>query len=104
MSGDHMRSLDTILADLLRLLQRPGADTGWTRYSTVDEAVALVESLRRRAAQGDGAVLREVWFHCLPTGTFQEIALSSGWHDEFTRLADEVDALTSSTGPGSTAP
>ena len=58
-------------------------------YSSLMDAEAALKEIDDAVARMDTATL-EVFF--LPTGPLQELALSSGWGDEFVALADRFDA------------
>lgn len=52
-----------------------------------------------RARRGDASRLPELRYSLAPTSHLSEIAISSGWHDAYTMLANEFDELY--TGHGS---
>ena len=74
--GDRLGEL---IGELLSILRTGEHDLTWTRYDTVEQLIAELEELRDRIADGDDAARRQFRFLCLPTGTFDVIAISSGW-------------------------
>lgn len=92
---DGTAALLAVLADVRAMLARPGNDYTWSSFidagAALDEAVAVVRAGGTPAACG-------VLF--APTGPIQEVALSSGWGDEFLDLADRFDAaMRAARGP-----
>jgi hypothetical protein len=74
-----------------RLIALPENDFTWSSF--IDQEAALEELDDLIEALEDGtadAFAMHVLF--LPTGPIQEVALSSGWGDEFVALADRFDA------------
>lgn len=63
------------------------------RYDEVDELVADLDQHVARLRQDDLSGLRELGFMFAPTGSFCEIAASSGWLDEYTELGNRFDGL-----------
>lgn len=89
-----MRPLASILTDTLALMARPDTDLGWSSpFDSMDGALEHVRRLRDQAAASDASALKEAVLLFLPTGALQEMALASGWHDQYMQLASEVDAL-----------
>ena len=85
----------SILDESAVLLASPESEAGiWSGFDTILEARAELERLRGRCV---GTLDRDVWgdlfIWFMPTGSMQEIALESGWHDEYMELAARFDAL-----------
>src|SRR3954464_2302717 len=81
-------SVQRLISDLLVELRRQPLDTAWSSYSDSDALIRDVEALAERLKAGDKAAQQELRVLFLPTGDLQETAMSSGWHDEYMRLAD----------------
>ena len=89
-----MRDLAAILTDTLALMNCPKADLGWSSlFDSMPQAVEHVRRLREQATARDASALKEAVYLFLPTGALQEMAIASGWYDEYMQLADEVDTL-----------
>ena len=84
------RSMIEILLEARRLVERPGNDFLWSGWEGVTDAVAEIDGYVERLRAGED-VRPSILF--LPTGPLQELALSSGWGDEFLALADRYDAV-----------
>jgi hypothetical protein len=94
--------VDDLLAVMLearRLIALPENDFSWSSFidqkSALEEIDEIISDLEEGTAHARGVA---VLF--LPTGPMQEVALSSGWGDEFVALADRFD-LTAAAHVGS---
>jgi hypothetical protein len=68
-------------------------ESDWSPLTPAEVAKKLREEIA--AAKRGGAVDRlVVSVEFAPTSTIQEIAMANGWHDEYERLAQVVDAYT----------
>ena len=76
-----MSDLDAIVTELRALVARPDNDF---LYSWWDDAAAALAEL-------DGITRDGLATLFLPTSGLQELAISSGWGDEFNALADRFD-------------
>jgi hypothetical protein len=84
--------LTALLAETRALLARPDNDFAWSSFQ--DAAAALTELDALIAAVRAGAVPYALHTLFAPTGPIQEVAISSGWGEEFLALADRLDALS----------
>lgn len=112
--GDNRRMtrdrLSDLIGDLLSILRTGEHDVSWSRYATLSEAINDLEHLRGRIEQGDAAARERFKLLCAPTGSIDEIAISSGWADTWTKLVNgqyraefQAPALDSADQPQSAA-
>jgi hypothetical protein len=86
--------LVAIIDELLSIVQSGPQDVDWQPW--YEDERQLIDDLRDhadRARRGDGSRLPELKFMLAPTGALNEVAFSSGWGDDYVRLADHFDAL-----------
>jgi hypothetical protein len=81
-----------MVRDLLVLLRSNELETDRTALSTGSELIAEVESVEVSLA-GDPAAAEDLALHFAPTGVLQEVAVSSGFHDEYMQLASRHDKV-----------
>ncbi len=87
-------SITRIVGDLLARLRATPQDTGWSSsYPNGDALVRDVEKLSGLIEQGDADADRTLRLLFAPTGALQETAMSSGWSDDYMRLAGRLDAI-----------
>jgi hypothetical protein len=72
------------------LLARPGNDYAWSSFQDAEAAVAEIDELA--AVVRGGGVPSGLSILFAPTGPIQEVAISSGWGEEFLTLAGRFDA------------
>ncbi len=83
-------TLLAVLDDARALLERPGNDFTWSSFADADAAVGEIDELAAAVRAGGVPFALGVLF--APTGPIQEVAISSGWGQEFLILADRFDA------------
>ncbi len=79
-----------VLRDVRAMLALAGNDFTWSSF--VDGPAALDEIDRMIDGVLAGGTPSGLSILFAPTGPIQEVALSSGWGDEFLELADRFDA------------
>lgn len=79
-----------VFEDAKVLVARPGNDFSYSGWAGVSGAYAELDVVLAALRGGDGSGVDSIYF--LPTGPLQELAISSGWGDEFLALADRFDA------------
>ncbi|GGM29475.1 hypothetical protein ACFFX1_47935 [Dactylosporangium sucinum] len=84
-------ALLAVLADARAMLARPGNDFSWSSFADAQTALAELDAFAAAVRSG---VATPAGLPVLfaPTGPIQEVALSSGWGDEFLELAGRFDA------------
>lgn len=83
-----------VLVETKVWLSRSENDFVWSSWDSVDEALTEIEGHIARVKNGDGSRVYRLQLIFAPTGPMQEVAISSGWGDEFLSLASRFDATT----------
>jgi len=89
----HAALIDVLL-EARTLLSRPDNDFSRSTWDDAAEAVAEIDAALKRVRADDVAPGRmpiAITVLFAPTGPLQEVALSSGWGDEFLAVADRFD-------------
>ncbi|MDG6108062.1 hypothetical protein Daura_45495 [Dactylosporangium aurantiacum] len=89
-----MSALLAVLADVRAMLARPGNDYSWSSFVDAEAALEEIDAAVAVVLSGGTPTACHVLF--APTGPIQEVALSSGWGDEFLTLAARFDAAVRS--------
>ncbi len=63
----------------------------WTRYDNPAQLRAELASYLEQLRTGDTSCLPKLSLNFAPTGTFQDLAISNGWGDEYLALAEAFD-------------
>jgi len=69
-------------------LAREENDFSWSSWSDADQAIAEIDSI---IAALETSSIPPIGVLFAPTGPIQEVSLSSGWRNEFLKLADRFD-------------
>ena len=85
-----MDDLLAVMLEVRRLIARPENDFTWSSF--IDQEAAL-EEIDGFISELEAGTANPYWIGMLflPTGPLQEVAISSGWGDEFVALADRFD-------------
>ncbi|WP_166380493.1 hypothetical protein [Catellatospora methionotrophica] len=89
--GVDVVAMVDLLGEVRGWLARPDSDYSWSSFLDADAALTEIDELTARV-RADGRVPFGLSVLFAPTGPIQEVALSSGWGDEFLALADRFDA------------
>jgi len=82
-------ALLAVLDDVRAYLARPENDFSWSSFGDAAAALEEIDELSAAVRAGNPPLMLTVLF--APTGPIQEVALSSGWGDEFLVLAHRFD-------------
>ncbi|MEV0245642.1 hypothetical protein AB0H76_03525 [Nocardia sp. NPDC050712] len=80
-----------VLATTRRYMVLPGNDFAWSTWDDEAEALAEFDALVEQVRQGERPFTLHVLY--LPTGPLQELAISSGWAEQYLVLAARFDEL-----------
>jgi hypothetical protein len=89
----NLRDIIAILGEIRELVRGPNTDVIWSRYNTIDEALADIDQHIARLTMSDVSKIGDVKLLFAPTGAFQEISLGSGWSDEYLEIAARFDKV-----------
>ena len=80
-----------ILEEVASILKLPDMDVAWSRYNNVEEAVEDINQHNARLRRGDLSKMQDLTLLFAPTGSLQEISISSGWGTPFLSIAARFD-------------
>jgi hypothetical protein len=80
-----------ILQQVKHIVESPGTDVAWSRYNIVEEAVDDIDQHIERLRRGDLSKIEDLTLLFAPTGSLQEISISSGWGEGFVCLSARFD-------------
>ena len=90
MSMDITKAIEQI-SRLKNLLSLPTTDVVWSSYNSADEAIKDLEEIEKGLKNSDKNVVDRLCYLLSPTGSLQEISISSGWGYEFLDIADALE-------------
>lgn len=68
-------------------------NTTWSGFENVEVLLKELDSYQNQIELLDFETLDKIMIEFLPTGTFQELAITNGWHDDYLRIAEQLDTL-----------
>lgn len=89
MNATAINELTKILSETREYLARPDANFDWSSWPDQETALAEIDGALARLRDGHLPTMLAVLF--VATGPIQEVALSSGWGNEFLKLANRFD-------------
>jgi len=86
------KKLIAVLREAREFLARPDNDFAWSSWDDAAAALREIDGFISRIEVGDMPERSAIELLFLPTGPIQEVSVSSGWGQQFLRLADRFDA------------
>lgn len=87
-----IREVVQVVEDVLAIVEAEPQDVTWSRWDEPEEMVADVRNHVALLRRGDVSQVPELKMLFAPTGSLQEVAISSGWGERYLRLAARFDA------------
>ena len=90
--SNSKQSLLEVLREARDLLARPDNDFAWSTWDSAADALSELDGFISHIEAGstfDGSSLSVLF---APTADIQEVSVSSGWGDEFCRVAERFDS------------
>lgn len=85
---NDLRKLIGILEEARVLIARDGNDFSWSSWRDQDHAISEIDSIIEELKNGSVPEIRVLF---APTGPIQQVSISSGWGNEFLKLAERFD-------------
>ncbi|HSI61996.1 MAG TPA: hypothetical protein VLE43_02725 [Candidatus Saccharimonadia bacterium] len=83
----------SILVEARELLARPGNEFAWSKWRCVEDALAEIDVHISHVDEGRPLEKFRLNLLFAPTGSIQEVSMSSGWSRQFMELATRFDEL-----------
>jgi hypothetical protein len=99
MSERAKLKLLAVLRDTQAALRRAGNDFAWSRWNSAEEALSMIDGHITAIERGDASRLPELALLFAPTGSIQEVSVSSGWGEEFLGLGARFDKAAAGAKP-----
>jgi hypothetical protein len=82
-----------ILDKIIGKLSKPDCNVLWSHYDSQVEALTDIKDHIERLKKNDFSKIEDLKLLFAPTGSLQEISISSGWGNEFLVLATQFDKV-----------
>lgn len=94
MSQENYKGIIEILKEVRDIIDSPDTDVAWSRYNTVEEVVEDLELHIKKMTINEESAIENLKVLFAPTGSLQEISISSGWGCKFLEIASRFDKLS----------
>ncbi len=88
----NLQNLIAVLQEARALVLKPENDFSWSGWENSSDALAELDGLLAKLGGGELPQHGSLTILFLPTGSLQELSLSSGWGDAFIDLSNKFDA------------
>lgn len=93
MSTSTTHELVEVLRETRELLARPDNNFIWSHWNATADALREFDALVAQIESGDTSRRSDLELLFAPTGSIQEVSVSSGWGDEFLAVSERFDAV-----------
>lgn len=93
MSTSPTNELVEVLRETRQLLARPENNFIWSHWDSAADALREVDAFIAQIESGDTSRRAELELLFAPTGSIQEVSVSSGWGEEFLAVSEQFDAV-----------
>ena len=91
-ASNKFENLVTVLREARNLLASPDNDFSYSSWMDTEAAIQEIDDLRLQVESGTLPPRVDLDVLFAPTGPIQEVSVSSGWGQDFLRLAARFDA------------
>ena len=93
MSKSTTDELVEVLRETRELLARPDNNFIWSYWDSATDALLEFDAFITQIESGDTSRRSDLKLLFAPTGSIQEVSISSGWGQEFLALSARFDAV-----------
>ncbi len=90
---DTNENLIKLLYEIIELASTRDTNMVWSTFNTKEELIFELENYIQRLKNSDFSSIEQLISLFLPTGDLQEIAISSGWGEEYLSISKKFDDL-----------
>ena len=90
---DVNENLIKLLNEIIELVSTRDTNLIWSTIDTKEELILKLENYIQRFQNNNFSSIEQLIGFFLPTGDLQEIALSSGWGEEYLAISKKFDDL-----------
>jgi hypothetical protein len=90
---DINKNLIKLLNKIIELVSTRDTNMVWSTYDTKEVLILELKNYIQRLQNNDFSPIEQLISLFLPTGDLQEIAISSGWGEEYLSISKKFDDL-----------
>jgi hypothetical protein len=90
-AAEPIAEVVAVLREVLAISTGGDQDVDWSSWSSTEQMNAELTAHMALLEHGDRSGLADLYVLFLPTGALGEVAISSGWVEQYVRLAERFD-------------
>ncbi|MFW9914152.1 MAG: hypothetical protein ACFFGZ_00955 [Candidatus Thorarchaeota archaeon] len=96
MDRENIKALRTLLEEVMVILESSDTNLAWSGYDSEEEIVGELRNHIEKLKANELTSIAEIRLLFAPTSSLQDIAIQSGWGEEFLAMSSKVDDLLES--------
>ena len=89
--NEKINNVINVLRKTKVIIKNTATDVVWSRFENEEEVIAALDDHLEKLLSHDFDEIMDLIMLFAPTGSLQEISISSGWGTEYLALASEFD-------------
>jgi len=89
--NEKINNVIKVLKKTKAIIKNTTIDVAWSQFESEEEVIEALDEQMEKLISHDFSTIWDLILLFAPTGSLQEISISSGWGDEYLTLAFEFD-------------
>jgi hypothetical protein len=93
MNRENIKALRTLLEEVMVILETNDSNLAWSGYDSEEEIIGELRDHIEKLEANELSMIAEIKLLFAPTSSLQDIAIQSGWGEDFLAISSKVDGL-----------
>ncbi|MHA2496923.1 MAG: hypothetical protein ACXAEI_15710 [Candidatus Hodarchaeales archaeon] len=93
MNRENIKALRTLLEEVMVILETNDSNLAWSGYDSEEEIIGELRDHIEKLEANELSTIAEIKLLFAPTSSLQDIAIQSGWGEDFLAISSKVDGL-----------
>ena len=93
MNNENIKKMFCLIQEVIEIIRLPSTNTLFSEWNTPADAINHLNQLLEKLKNNDKQAIFELKILFGPTGSLQDLSISSGWGYKFLYLANRFDKL-----------
>ncbi|MFQ5976775.1 MAG: hypothetical protein ACE5OZ_01435 [Candidatus Heimdallarchaeota archaeon] len=93
MNRETINALRALLEEVVMIIETSDTNLTWSGYDSEEEIILKLRDHIGKLGVNEIATVAEIKLLFAPTSSLQDIAIHSGWGDDFLAISSKVDGL-----------
>ncbi|MCJ7649999.1 MAG: hypothetical protein MUP85_15415 [Candidatus Lokiarchaeota archaeon] len=89
--NEKINNVINVLKKTKAIIKNTTTDVAWSRFENEEGVIEALDDHMEKLISHDFSAIWDLILFFAPTGSLQEISISSGWGDDYLTLASECD-------------